>query len=67
MSEKRLVGPVGVVLTAVAHGLGALNPPEANAASTAIVNGAQMFQPIDGFGFAELFGHLPSLSWEMSS
>ena len=33
-----------------------IDPPEAHAASTASIDGARIHQPIDGFGFSEVFG-----------
>jgi glucuronoarabinoxylan endo-1,4-beta-xylanase len=33
-----------------------LSPPEAHAATTATIDGATTYQPIDGFGFSEAFG-----------
>lgn len=48
------------LLAAVLLGVSTLvvNPPAALAASTATVNGAQVHQSIDGFGFSEAFGRV---------
>jgi glucuronoarabinoxylan endo-1,4-beta-xylanase len=45
-----------VAATSLGLGLFAIAPPAAQAASAATVNGGQVYQPIDGFGFSEAFG-----------
>jgi glucosylceramidase len=47
---------LSALVTAILLGLALVAPPTASAASTATVNGAQIHQPIDGFGFSEAFG-----------
>lgn len=53
-ARRRLA--VLVTATSLSLGVFAIAPPAAQAASTASVNGGQVFQPIDGFGFSEAFG-----------
>lgn len=52
--RKWTLTSLSVLLTAA--GFTAANSPNAYAATTATVNGATTYQPIDGFGFSEHFG-----------